>query len=87
MRSWRLPFVVTVVLVPLIGGAAASAQPQGRIIGIVRDATGAQAIEVAADASKHARLLPRGAATEAIVPLVFLFFQIGWYVFVPSISG
>jgi iron complex outermembrane recepter protein len=41
MRSWRLPFVVMVVLVPLISGAPASAQPQGRITGIVRDATGA----------------------------------------------
>jgi iron complex outermembrane recepter protein len=41
MRCWRLPFVVMVVLVPLIGGAPASAQPQGRITGIVRDATGA----------------------------------------------
>jgi iron complex outermembrane receptor protein len=41
MRSWRLPFVVMVVLVPLIGGAPPSAQPQGRISGIVRDATGA----------------------------------------------
>lgn len=30
MRSWRLPFVVMVVLVPVIGGAPASAQPQGR---------------------------------------------------------
>jgi len=41
MRSWRLPFVVMVVLVPLIGCAPGSAQPQGRITGIVRDATGA----------------------------------------------
>ncbi len=29
MRSWRLPFVVMVVLVPLIGGAPASASLKG----------------------------------------------------------
>jgi hypothetical protein len=112
-----------VVLVPLIGGAPASAQPQGRITGIVRDAPGAgipgvtvtatnqatrdshtastagdgsysfslapgssqvtasvpgfrtatQAIEVAADASKQLDFSLEGAATEALVPLVFVF--------------
>lgn len=40
MPSWRL-FVVVVVLAPLTGGAPASAQPQGRLNGVVRDATGA----------------------------------------------
>ena len=40
MRSWRL-VVVVVVLVPLIGGGPASAQSDGRVSGVVRDATGA----------------------------------------------
>ena len=40
MRSWPL-VVVLVVSVSLVGGVPASAQPQGRISGVVRDATGA----------------------------------------------
>jgi hypothetical protein len=68
MRSSRLPFVVTVVLVPLIGGAAASAQPQGRIIGIVRDATGAGIQGVTVTATNQATGDSHTASTTSSCP-------------------
>ena len=62
MRSWRL-VVVVVVLVPLIGGGPASAQSDGRVSGVVRDATGAVIPGVTVTATNQATKDSRTATT------------------------